>query len=123
MRKSTLTFLALPTSSHLPRTSIMLFSLVLVLGSSEGGPFYFIFTSQVLANDFARNSDALSYVEGVKGAKHHSYKTWNEALLEYSCAFHGKKPGWRLEVLDGPVVPEDEDPEITRGLTFTQPSK
>ncbi|KAK7022850.1 hypothetical protein VNI00_016896 [Paramarasmius palmivorus] len=72
---------------------------------------------------FSRNSEALSYVEGVRGAKHHSYKTWNEAILEYSRAYHNKKEGWNVEVLDGPVSLNEEDPEITRGLTFTQSSR
>ncbi|KAK7017023.1 hypothetical protein VNI00_018750 [Paramarasmius palmivorus] len=81
---------------------------------------YYVVFKGTRVGIFARwNTDALKYTEGVSGAKHHSYKTWNEALLEYSRAFHGKKAGWELECLNGPLALEDEDPIITSGLQFT----
>ncbi|KAK7016795.1 hypothetical protein VNI00_018804 [Paramarasmius palmivorus] len=79
----------------------------------------FLLNATMSSSRALRNTDALKYTEGVSGTKHHSYKTWNEALLEYSRAFHGKKAGWELECLNSPLALEDEDPIITSGFQFT----
>ncbi|KAK7028202.1 hypothetical protein VNI00_014892 [Paramarasmius palmivorus] len=79
---------------------------------------YYVVFRGTTVGIFGRNEEALGYVEGVSGAKHHSYKTWNEALLEYSRAYHHKKAGWELQVLSGPLRIEDEDPAIVAGLKF-----